>query len=58
MPSIRVELEVSRESLLRAIEHLGPLELDQLVSEVLATQSTGASAIGNRELVQGRGQRK
>ena len=30
MPTIHLELEVSRESLLKAIEELGPVELDQL----------------------------
>jgi hypothetical protein len=39
MPTIHLELEVSHEALLKAIEDLGPLELDQLVSEVLALQA-------------------
>ena len=38
MPIIHLEFNVSRESLLKAIEQLGPMELDQLVSEVLALQ--------------------
>jgi Concanavalin A-like lectin/glucanases superfamily len=39
MPTIHLELEVSRESLLKAIEDLGPTELDELVSELLALQA-------------------
>jgi hypothetical protein len=34
MPTIHLEAEVSRESLLKAIEQLNPQELDQLVIEV------------------------
>jgi hypothetical protein len=34
-PTIHLEAEVSRESLLKAIEQLSPTELDQFVSEVL-----------------------
>lgn len=44
MPTIHLEFKVSRESLLKAIEQLGPMELDQLVSEVLATQARRAAA--------------
>jgi hypothetical protein len=39
IPTIHLELEVSRESLLKAIEELGSMEFDQLVSEVLALQA-------------------
>jgi hypothetical protein len=39
MPTIQFEAEVSLESLLNAIERHGPLELDQIVSEVRALQA-------------------
>jgi len=35
MPTIHLEAEVSRQSLLKAVEQLSPLELDQFVAEVL-----------------------
>lgn len=35
MPTIHLEAEVSRESLLKAVEQLSPIELDQFVAEVL-----------------------
>jgi len=44
MPTIHVEAEVSRESLLKAIEQLSPPELDQLVTEVLTLQSRRGTA--------------
>jgi hypothetical protein len=39
MPTIHLEAVVCRESLLKAIDQLSPMELDQLVSEALALQA-------------------
>ncbi|HKI20354.1 MAG TPA: hypothetical protein VKA15_20870 [Isosphaeraceae bacterium] len=39
MPTIHLEAEVSRESLLKAVKQLSPLELDQFVSEVLSLRA-------------------
>jgi hypothetical protein len=39
MPTIHLEAEVSRESLLKAVEQLSPLELDRFVSEVLSLRT-------------------
>jgi hypothetical protein len=39
MPTIRLEVEVSSELLLKAIEQLGPMELDELVSELRTLQA-------------------
>ncbi len=39
MSSIHVQAEVSRDSLLRAIEQLSPTELDQLVAQVLSLRA-------------------
>jgi hypothetical protein len=44
MATIHLLAEVSRESLLKAIEQLSPLELDQLVIEVLSLRERRGSA--------------
>ena len=44
MPTIHLEFNVPRESLLKAIEQLGPMELDELVAEVLALQARRTTA--------------
>lgn len=44
MPTIHLEAEVSRQSLLKAIEQLSPQELDQLVIEVLSLRDRRGTA--------------
>lgn len=47
MPIIRVELEVSHESLLNAIEELGPMEVEPFVNR-MSMSGPPADNVGNR----------
>jgi hypothetical protein len=39
MPTIRVEAEISREELLKAVEQLSPQELEQFIAQVLSLRA-------------------